>query len=385
MVYLNLHIIKLKMELVQLMIFVGFIGSSSMLFYVIINICLKLVGIHAYEYSTNCDASKVVIIAKYIKQTHIFTTSIHGDNNPVGFVIGKWYIAYITTTNIQKRDSVSIGYTVTFWSSRIGHTNSLSDEFVDLEKGTNIDDDTRVTETLEVWRHVGAFKSDTVEKFEIPFDNTDCEEQEEVIMRMQQMAQTSYENGFGYRLIAMIAGPSGKGKTQIAKRFAKTINATICDAFNPTRAGENFTSLIKTVKPTKKKPLVVLLDEGDKIIERIHAEIKEHEFFVTAAIDKSSFNKFMDQLSDYNNVFVIFTMNSTFNAIDQLDPSYIRCGRIDLKINYGGDDSYNTDGGHFLQVKVLNNIAENINTIRFTPKPVVILPEDANGEIKKVV
>ena len=371
------------MELAQLMILVGFIGSSSMLFYIIINICLKPFGIHACEYSTNNDASKLVIITKYIEKTHIFSTSIHGDNKPVGLVVGKWYIAYITTLSIQKRDSVSIGYTVTLWSSRFGHTKSLSDDFVDLEKGTNLDDEKH--ETLEIWRHVGAYKSDAIEKFEITFNNKECDEQQEVITRMQQMAQTSYDNGFGYRLIAMIAGPSGTGKSQIAKQFATTINATISDDFNPTSAGENFASLIRTVKPTKKKPLVVLLDEGDKIIERIHAGIKEHEFFVTVAIDKASFNKFMDQLSNYDNVFVIITMNSTFNAIDQLDPSYIRCGRVDLKVNFGGDDSYNTDDVNFLQVKVLNNIAEKINTIRFTPKPVEITTKYVTGEIKKVV
>ena len=381
------YLFNLKMELAQLMILVGFIGSSSMLFYIIINICLKLFGIHACEYSTNNDASKLAIITKYIEKTHIFSTSIYGDNKPVGLVVGKWYIAYITTLSIQKRDSVSIGYTVTCWSSRFGHTKSLLDDFVDLEKGMNTYDEKHRTpiKTLEIWRHVGAYKSDTIEKFEIPFINKECDKQQEVITYMHKMAQTSFENEFGYRLIAMIAGPSGTGKSQIAKQFATTINATICDDFNPTSAGENFASLIKTVKPTKKKPLVVLFDEGDKIIERIHEKIKEHEFFVTAAIDKASFNKFMDQLSNYDNVFVIFTMNSTFNAIDKLDRSYTRCGRVNLKVNFGGDESYNTNDVNFLQVEVSNNIAEEINTIRFTQKPVEITTKNVTGEIKKIV
>ncbi len=371
------------MELAQLMILVGFIGSSSTLFYLIINIYLKVFGIHASEFSSNNDASKLAIVTKYIEKTHVFSTSTHGDNKPVGLVVGKWYIAYITTHSIQKRDSVSIGYAVTLWSSNIGHKKSLADDLVDLEKGTNLADDTHATpnKTLEIWRHVGAYKSDTIEKFEIQFNNKECNEQEKVITRMRQMAQTSYENGFGYRLIVMIAGPSGTGKSQIAKQFATTINATISDDFNPTCAGENFASLIRTIKPTKKKPLVVLLDEGDKIIERINAGIKEHEFFVTAAIDKASFNKFMDQLSNYDNVFVIITMNSTFNAIDILDHSYTRCGRVDLKVNFGGDDSYNTDDINFLQVKVLNNIAKQINTIRFTAKPVDILTDEPKKEI----
>ena len=367
------------MELAQLMILVGFIGSSSMLFYIIINICLKLFGIHACEYSTNCDASKVAIITKYIDKNHIFSTSTHGDNKPIGLVVGKWYIAYISTTSIQKRDSVSIGYTVTFWSSRSGHTKSLSDDFVELEKGTDIDD--KKHETIEIWRNVDACKSLTYQKFVRPFNNKECSEQGHVIKRIKEMVQTSYDNGFGNRIIVMIAGPSGTGKSQIAKQFAKIMNATICDDFNPTCAGQNFASLIRTINPTKKNPLVVLLDEGDKTFERIHAGIKEHEFFVTPAIDKASHNMFMDRLGDYDNVFVIITMNSTFNAIDKLDPSYTRCGRVDLKVNFGGDDSYNSEDCNFLQVKVSENIAKNINTIRFTPKPV----ECVISEIKKVV
>ena len=68
-----------------------------------------------------------------------------------------------------------------------------------------------------------------------------------------------------------------------------------------------------------------------------------------------------------------------------LDSSYTRCGHVDLRVNYGDDDLYNTDDNNFFQVKVLNNIAEKINTICVTPKPVEITTEDVTGEIKKVV
>jgi hypothetical protein len=369
------------MELAQLMILVGFIGSSSILFYTIINICLKLFGIHACEYSTNSDASKVVIITKYIEKTHIFSTSIHGDK-PIGLVIGKWYIAYITTITIQKRDSVSIGYIVTVWSSHIGHTKSLSDDFIDLEKGMNIDNN---HESLGIWRHLGAFKGDHYEKIECAFKNTFAyPEQDIVISKMKSMVQTSVEKNIN-RLVVMIAGPSGTGKSHIAKQFAKSMNATICDDFDLTGAGENFALLIKTVNPTRAKPLVVILDEHDKTIERIHAGIKEHEFFVIPVMDKASYNKFMDRLDDYDNVFVIITMNSTFDAIDNLDPSYTRCGRVDLKVNFGGGDSYNSTFGNFLKVEVSDNIAKNINAKRFTPQPLVCLTENGPGEIKKSV
>ena len=375
------------MELAQLMILVGFISTSSMLFYIIINICLKLVGIHAHEFSTNTDASTVTIITKYIDKKHFCSTSTHGDK-PIGLIIGRWFIAYITTFSIQKRDSASIGYTITFWSSNKGHKKSLLDDSDDLEKEISKDDHVMTStsiNTIETWRHVGAYKGDSIEKFVIPFYNNVCDEQKKVIIHMNEMIETSFANGYGSCLSVMIAGPCGTGKSQIAKQFAKMMNATICDDFNPTSPGQNFASLIKTIKPTKKNPLVVLLDECDKIIEKIHTGLTEHEFFVTPATNKATFNTFMDRIGEYENVFVIFTMNSTFNYIDNLDLSYTRCGRINLKINFGGDDTYNSADGNFLHVEPFANIATVINTKRFTPKPVVIPTVEVTSEIKKSV
>ena len=169
----------------------------------------------------------------------------------------------------------------------------------------------------------------------------------------------------------MIAGPSGTGKSQIAKQFAMAMGATFSDDFVPTHAGENFASLIKNVKPTRSKPLVVLLDEGDKTFKRIHeGTVKEHEFFVTPVADKASHNTFMDRIGEHDNVFVIITMNSTFNEIDELDPSYTRCGRIDLKVNFGGNESYKSaDETCYVHVRPFKNIAIDRHAKRFTAKP----------------
>ena len=375
------------MELAQLMILVGFIGTSYILFYAILAMCLKAVGVYAREFSTNLDASDVTKITKYIGKTYWGATALHGDKDnvvPVGLVIGTrmQYIAYITTSSIQKRDSVAVGYNVTFWSSDTGHTKSLSDNFVDLEKGIANDNNDNnekqyvsgvLNTILEIWRHYGAYKSDAIEKFDILFCDEDYAEQLQIVERVKEMAQISSDNGYGYRLVTMIAGPSGTGKSHIAKRFAKAIGATFTDDFVPTRAGENFASLIKNVKPTKSKPLVVLLDEGDRTFDLIErGTLKEHEFFVTPVIDKASHNTFMDRLNEHNYVFIFITMNKTFVEIDKADPSFTRCGRIDLKVNFGGDESYKSaDETCYVHVPPFKNIAIDRHKKRFTAKPKV--------------
>lgn len=373
------------MELAQLMIFVSFISNSNVMFYIIFNICLKLLCIHAREFCTNTDANTINIILKYIEKSYYCSTSTLGDKKPIGLVIGKWYIAYVSTFSIQKRDSVSIGYNITFWSSNIEHDKSLSDNIINTEKQILTDNKIELFST-ETWRHVGSYKGDIVDKLIITFYNKDCNQQMSVIRRIIEMVETSFVNGYGYRLIVMISGPSGTGKSHIASLLARELKGSLCDDFNPTNSGQNLTSLIKIINPSKNKPLVLQIDEWDETIKIIHTGIKQHEFFVTLVRNKETYNTFMDRLKDCDNVIVILTMNSKFNEINSLDSSYIRDGRIDLKVSFGGDNSYNpTDmsDNNFICIEPFPNIAKNISKERFTLKPNVISSIESIDEIKK--
>ena len=362
------------MELAQLMVFVSFISNSNVMFYIIFNICLKLLCIHAREFCTNTDANTINIILKYIEKSYYCSTSTLGDKKPIGLVIGKWYIVYISTFGIQKRDSVSIGYNITFWASNIEHNKSLSDNIINIENQLPTDDKIGLF-TTETWRHVGSYKGDVVDKLLITFYNKECNQQRIVIKRIIEMVETSFVNGYGYRLIVMISGPSGTGKSHIASLLARELKGSLCDDFNPTNSGQNLTSLIKTINPSKDKPLVLQIDEWDETIKIIHTGIKQHEFFVTLVRNKETYNTFMDRLKDCDNVIVIFTMNSKFDEINSLDASYIRNGRVDLKVSFGGDSSYNpidmTDN-NFICIPPFPNIAKNINEERFTPESNII-------------
>ena len=161
------------------------------------------------------------------------------------------------------------------------------------------------------------------------------------------------------------------------------MNGSLCDDFIPTSAGENFASLVKITKPTVEAPLILLLEEGDGTFKKIHENtIKSHEFLNIPVFDKASHNMFMDRLSQYDNVFVIITMNSTFNEIDSLDPSYCRYGRVDLKINFGGDDSYNTD--KVLHIKPFSNISDSVHDLRFATHDIE-MGTIMNSDDKKIV
>lgn len=323
------------MELTTLILLTSFLTTASVGLYIIINLLIRIFGIYTREFSTKADATNTLIIIKHIKKTFIFSLStqyINGEISPSGIIIGKEYLAYVKTDDIVKRNDIVTGYIITIWS-RCEYLESLSG---DIENGieNEIDDQTN-SNMITLWRHTGYFKDSSYESFDVRFGLDSFIEQEQIINIIIEMANSSDLNGYGWRLSVIISGPPGSGKTEIGKLLTHKIKGTLCDDFRPTQAGENFSSLIKIIKPTKKKPLILVLDEWDTAINSIHNKsIKEHEFLVTPVTDKCTYNQFMDRLCELDNTIVLFTMNSKFEDIDKLDKSYTRCGRIDCKITF---------------------------------------------------
>ena len=353
------------MDLAKLMVYMSFIGTSgATIFYVIINIIFRIVNIHVRVFDTCENPSTVLIMMKYIKNSYIFSSSIHGDDIPIGIVFGKWYMAFITSEKIPKHTGETIGYTINFWTSKKGHIIAVNNKFVKIQE-KNI---------LEVWRHTSIYQDSAYELSTIKFIDRPCEQQQQVVDSMKRMIATSILNGYGNRLITIIAGPNGTGKSQIAKQFAKAMNATVCDDYNPSRQGENFITLIKNVKPSKETPLVILIEEFDKIITKIHEPAKDKfTGLIQSMTDKPSYNMFMDRLSEYDNVFLVITMNSSFKQIDDMDISYTRYGRVDLKVNFGGDDTYNpTSDCKILHIQPFINLAKEFSRTRFEENNFII-------------
>lgn len=111
----------------------------------------------------------------------------------------------------------------------------------------------------------------------------------------------------------------------------KDQEANFCDTFMPTDPGDQFSNLYNQIEPTKESPLIVVLEEFDIIISRIHyGKITQHKSMPSNIYDKTSWNQFFDRFDRryYPWVILILTSNVKPDVIDNLDPSYIRDGRI---------------------------------------------------------
>lgn len=82
---------------------------------------------------------------------------------------------------------------------------------------------------------------------------------------------------------------------------------------------------------------IILVDEIDIALTRIHKEtIAPDKDSKYAIKDKEDFNSTMDaiNLGIYPNIILIMTTNKTRDYFDDMDPSYLRYGRIDAHIDY---------------------------------------------------
>lgn len=146
--------------------------------------------------------------------------------------------------------------------------------------------------------------------------------------------------------VILLHGEKGIGKSMIpillAKQFTnldinkKNIEAeddivSYCDTFNPTDPGDSFITLYNTSYPTKNTPLIIVFEEVDIIIKKIHNNsIERHKNSPIMIRDKTSWNQFFDRFDRkyYPYTIIMMTTNETPDYINKMDLSYIRDGRV---------------------------------------------------------
>ena len=131
------------------------------------------------------------------------------------------------------------------------------------------------------------------------------------------------------RGVFFIHGVSGAGKSTIGMLVANRLKGTFCHTFNPTDPGDTLHHLLRDLEPLEERPTIILLEEANTMIRAIHEnQIQKHKNVTTCIHNKSTYNTFMDDLILYRNVLIIMTSNESKEKMDELDPCYLRKGRV---------------------------------------------------------
>jgi len=134
------------------------------------------------------------------------------------------------------------------------------------------------------------------------------------------------------RGVFFIHGAPNTGKSIIGLLLAEYYGGNYSNTFSPWQPGNFLTDLTDEIELVREKPLIVAFDEMDVVLLRVHeSTIPDHKNVPTLIQDKTGWNRFLDnfQRGLFPYLIILMTSNRSPEFISNLDPSYLRKGRVD--------------------------------------------------------
>ena len=256
------------------------------------------------------EKEKVMLVSSKVRHSSIKKD----DEKPSGIFIGYIYFGIF----IDKENSSEILLLCS------------TEKFVELTAREKLDNKKEEIDEITLYERTGNFFWLNYSKRNFDVTNYIIREKQKNII---DSITDYYENN--KFCTSLVYGLPGTGKSMISILIAKKLKGTLVRTFNPSEPGDSISSLYNQINPTKNKPLIIVFDEVDIMMDKIHNnKILSHKHIPIEIQDKSSWNRFFDDinLGLYPYVILVLTSNTFVNSIEiKFDPSYIREGRVHIK------------------------------------------------------
>lgn len=272
----------------------------------------SLFGIQTYKIK---NQQKAVLTMKKLPKN----STIIEDDNLRGWIWGQWYIGYVAETAAGQYGSASNVEIYIVTNKKFYETITTHEHKTEKEP-----------EIINYYYRDGNYFHLSYEKRELDVSKyVPRENQKDVIKKIiDHYRKNNHTTVF-------LHGKAGSGKSLVSVLIAKEFKSSLCDTFNPTEPNDYMELIYNAVSPTIDSPLILVFEEADIMFCNIHyGKIILNKNIPTKIKDKIGMNMFLDKIDRgfFPNLILIMTSNKPPEFIDELDPSYIREGRIDLRI-----------------------------------------------------
>ena len=280
---------------------------------------LRIIGIRYYIIRK--DAEKTRSIAKLLQNTTI--NSIHtfqcGSFYPAGCFINWNCVGYYQYLDMYESVTVEIHIiTTSRYFQSLFETEKVSVSFTEQK-------DKSTSTPLTLYIRSGTYTNIYYSRMSVDICGLDPTGLQ--IEIVDSICKSFFQKNRG---CFFIHGISGAGKSTIGLLVANRLKGTFCHTFNPTDPGDTLQAILRETGPSDEYPTIILIEEVNTLIHLLHnGTVQRHKNITTCIHNKSTYNTFIDDLILYKNVMFIMTSNDSKESIDELDPCYLRKGRVD--------------------------------------------------------
>ena len=322
-------------------IILGLIGIFNTYLIELLILVFKLIFREHYIFWSQTDHYYTRKLEKYLLENSSIISKRDldkGEIRPLGICISikKFYFAFIDSyADSDSKSSETI--TTIYYFGKLPFEIKKADNSVQNNDNSNSESDSeeeddeqkKLKNYVNCITYNGSSYRSSFKKVKLPFPFKPYPKQQDIIMDIDYI----FKNHDNKIARILLTGSTGVGKSFIAKLLAQKYNSSFCFEIKLNNPGVDLRELYNTAEvDSYKKPLILLIDEFDILIENIHHQknYTPHKWFRTPIYNKDTYNTFMSEYTLlFPYVIYVFTMNRTKKEINDLDQSYIRPGRID--------------------------------------------------------